>query len=115
MLTCPGCGRRIASGDVKAGEFRCPGCNALLRLGKLPGPWRILVLLMAASLIWAVLKVVGVGEPTLGVALVLLLVPVSWACATLVLMFFPILERAPQEPEEGRTYVILPPRPPKGD
>lgn len=117
-VSCPACGRRLVGADLRRGTFPCPDCDAPLRLATLPDAARAAVLLASGLVTFGLLKTAGVGGTPLLVGCVLLVVPVSWICATVVLTFFPRLEIARERAEGEPPYTLLPPgssgRPPRG-
>jgi len=102
--SCPACGRWLVGADLRRGTFPCPDCDAPLRLATLPDAARAFVLLASGLVAFGLVNAAGVGGTSLLVGCVLLVVPVSWICATVVLTFFPRLEIARVRPEVSDVF-----------
>jgi len=108
-LACPVCGRRLAKAELGKGSFLCPGCEAQLRLARVPGLGRVAILFISAAGAYGLLHAGGIRGGALALGCVLLVAPASWLLATVVLLFFPRIEVARNSSHGAAEYTLLPP------
>jgi hypothetical protein len=108
-VACPVCGRRLARAELGKGSFHCPGCEARLRLAKVPGPARVAILFISTAIGYGLLHAAGIRGGALAVGCVLLVPPASWLITTVVLLFSPRIEVARNPSDGPAQYTLLPP------